>query len=57
MQIEFSESERSTVGVEWELALVDRRTRDLVRSAISARLPPFDGRSAPWLELLRGTPA
>ena len=28
MQIEFSESERSTVGVEWELALVDGTTGD-----------------------------
>jgi len=33
MQIEFSESERSTVGVEWELALVDASTGDLVQIA------------------------
>ncbi|MFJ8893445.1 glutamate--cysteine ligase [Leifsonia sp. NPDC102414] len=33
MQIEFSESERSTVGVEWELALVDASTGALVQIA------------------------
>ncbi|GAA1443380.1 glutamate--cysteine ligase [Leifsonia poae] len=33
MQIEFSESERSTVGIEWELALVDASTGDLVQIA------------------------
>jgi carboxylate-amine ligase len=33
MQIEFSESERSTVGIEWELALVDGATGDLVQIA------------------------
>jgi hypothetical protein len=27
-------------------------TRDLVHSAVTAKTPPFDGRSAPWLELL-----
>ncbi|HEX5089212.1 MAG TPA: DUF402 domain-containing protein [Nocardioides sp.] len=32
-----------------ELALA---TRDLVRGAVAAKAPPFDGRSAPWLELL-----
>ena len=31
MQIEFSESARSTVGIEWELALVDGSTGDLVQ--------------------------
>jgi hypothetical protein len=34
-----------------ELALA---TRDRVRSAVAEKLPPFDGRSAPWLELLAG---
>ena len=33
MQIEFSESERSTLGIEWELALVDSVTGDLVHIA------------------------
>src|ERR1700709_1652317 len=33
MQIEFSESERSTVGIEWELALVDGATGALVQIA------------------------
>jgi uncharacterized protein len=27
-------------------------TRDLVSGAVAAKMPPFDGRSAPWLELL-----
>ena len=31
--IEFARSERSTVGIEWELALVDRATGDLVSIA------------------------
>ena len=33
MQIEFAPSERSTIGVEWELALVDSATGDLVQVA------------------------
>jgi carboxylate-amine ligase len=33
MPIEFANSERSTVGLEWEVALVDRDTGDLVASA------------------------
>lgn len=33
MGIEFTRSERSTVGIEWELALVDRNTGELVSTA------------------------
>jgi carboxylate-amine ligase len=33
MAIDFARSERSTLGIEWELALVDRDTGDLVSSA------------------------
>ncbi|AWB87986.1 glutamate--cysteine ligase [Mycetocola zhujimingii] len=33
MGIEFTRSERSTVGIEWELALVDRDTGELVSAA------------------------
>ena len=33
MTIEFRSSERATLGVEWELALVDRSSRDLVNQA------------------------
>jgi glutamate---cysteine ligase / carboxylate-amine ligase len=33
MQISFAQSERSTLGVEWELALVDKSTGDLVQLA------------------------
>ncbi|MGN6444548.1 glutamate--cysteine ligase [Amnibacterium sp.] len=33
MSIEFARSERSTLGIEWELALVDRHTGDLVGAA------------------------
>ena len=45
MRIEFHASPRPTLGVEWELALVDRRTRDLRNEAAhlfaraKARLP------------------
>lgn len=41
MHIDFSPSERSTVGIEWELALVDRGSGDLVHEAESviAALP------------------
>lgn len=33
MRIDFHASERPTLGVEWELALVDRHTRDLTNAA------------------------
>lgn len=41
MQIEFSPSERSSLGIEWELALVDRDSGELVHEAESviAALP------------------
>lgn len=33
MEIEFAKSERSSIGIEWELALVDRASGDLVNAA------------------------
>jgi carboxylate-amine ligase len=33
MQIEFAASERSTVGIEWELALIEKSSGDLVQIA------------------------
>ncbi|MGH1548467.1 glutamate--cysteine ligase [Leifsonia poae] len=59
MQIEFSESERSTVGIEWELALVDGSTGDLVHIAdeVLRELGTPDGREHPQIthELLLNT--
>ncbi|MFF1877379.1 glutamate--cysteine ligase [Leifsonia sp. NPDC058230] len=59
MQIEFAESERSTVGVEWELALVDGSTGDLVNIAadVLRELGTPDGREHPQIthELLQNT--
>ncbi len=58
VQIEFHPSPRPTLGVEWELALVDHRTRDLSNCAeglleeVRPRLP--DGRRL-HQELLRNT--
>ncbi|AGW41137.1 hypothetical protein O159_10260 [Leifsonia xyli subsp. cynodontis DSM 46306] len=59
MQIEFSESERSTVGIEWELALVDGATGDLVPIAeeVLGELGTPDGHEHPQIthELLMNT--
>ncbi|MGJ4843345.1 glutamate--cysteine ligase [Leifsonia sp. Le1] len=59
MQIEFSESERSTVGIEWELALVDSSTGDLVQIAeeVLKELSGPDGEEHPQIthELLMNT--
>ena len=59
MQIEFSESERSTVGIEWELALVDGSTGDLVQIAddVLRELGTPDGEEHPQIthELLLNT--
>ncbi|MFF2051502.1 glutamate--cysteine ligase [Leifsonia sp. NPDC058194] len=59
MQIEFSESERSTVGIEWEIALVDGATGDLVHIAdeVLRELGTPDGREHPQIthELLLNT--
>lgn len=58
MQIDFRSSPRPTLGVEWEFALVDRTTRDLVGRApevietARSRLPDPDRLHA---ELLRNT--
>lgn len=59
MQIEFSESERSTVGIEWEIALVDGTTGDLVQIAdeVLRELGTPDGKEHPQIthELLLNT--
>jgi carboxylate-amine ligase len=59
MLIEFSDSERSTVGIEWEIALVDGATGDLVQVAdeVLRELGTPDGREHPQIthELLMNT--
>lgn len=59
MPIEFKPSQRSTVGVEWELALVDSDTGDLrqVAQAILDAVAPADGSQHPTIrqELLLNT--
>ena len=59
MQIPFNSSERASLGVEWELMLVDRRTRELSAGAVEilAELTP-DGATEPAKakhELLQST--
>ena len=51
-QDEFDEH-RVALGYPREVVELATATRDLVRTAVSTRLPPFDGRSAPWLDALR----
>lgn len=57
--IDFARSERSTLGVEWEIALVDRNTGDLVQVAdeVLTALAGADGRAHPQIthELLLNT--
>ncbi|WP_026851771.1 glutamate--cysteine ligase [Glaciibacter superstes] len=59
MNIDFAPSERSTVGIEWELALVDRTTGDLVSIAgdVLEALNQADGSPHPSItgELLLNT--
>jgi carboxylate-amine ligase len=59
MAIEFARSARSTLGVEWELALVDRSTGDLVPAApeilASTEIVGEDGASRITSELLTNT--
>jgi carboxylate-amine ligase len=59
MTIQFARSERSTLGIEWELALVDRRTGDLVPDApeilASTSIAGDDGESRITSELLTNT--
>ncbi|ASU60325.1 MULTISPECIES: glutamate--cysteine ligase [Nocardiopsis] len=51
MGIAFNSSERATIGVEWELQLVDRRSRHLRQEApkLLAELPELSSDSAPPL--------
>ncbi|WP_375387507.1 glutamate--cysteine ligase [uncultured Amnibacterium sp.] len=59
MTIDFARSDRSTLGVEWELALVDRSTGDLVPAApevlATTRIVGDDGVSRLTSELLTNT--
>ncbi|SDG08578.1 glutamate--cysteine ligase [Klenkia brasiliensis] len=59
MQIRFSSSERASLGVEWELQLVDRETRQLTSGAIEilAELTPEGAEEHPKAkhELLQST--
>ncbi|WP_204164667.1 glutamate--cysteine ligase [Nocardioides daejeonensis] len=58
MQIEFRGSPRPTLGVEWEFALVDRTSRDLVNGAdalIERALPRLPHPERLHRELLRNT--
>lgn len=59
MAIDFARSERSTLGLEWELALVDRDTGDLVPAApeilASTTIEGPDGQARLTSELLTNT--
>jgi len=59
VQLPFARSERSTVGIEWEVALVDADSGDLRQAAetILAAVRPDDGTDHPHItqELLRNT--
>ncbi|WP_345710724.1 glutamate--cysteine ligase [Kineococcus glutinatus] len=59
MRVDFTPSPRPTLGVEWELALVDRTSRDLTSRAgtVLDALRGDDGREHPRIhkELLRNT--
>jgi carboxylate-amine ligase len=59
MVLEFAASERSTVGLEWELALVDADSGDMRQAgpAVVAALTPDDGAPHPGVrpEFLRNT--
>lgn len=59
MEIEFASSKRSTIGVEWELALVDRSTHELANIAdtVIAQLPRNDAKQYPHIttELMQNT--
>ncbi|HSJ19600.1 MAG TPA: glutamate--cysteine ligase [Nocardioidaceae bacterium] len=61
MAIEFRSSPRHTVGIEWELALVDKETRDLSNlaselfDAVQLHHPPIVDEARLHKELLRNT--
>jgi len=57
MRVEFNESNGPTLGVEWELALVDATTRDLANNAddVLTRLPAAVSGTLVHRELLRNT--
>lgn len=59
MGIAFSSSEQSTLGIEWELALIDSNTQELanVADAVIAKLPHRDDSAYPHIthELMQNT--
>ena len=59
MHLPFAQSERSTVGIEWELALVDKDSGDLrqVAQTVLDAVSPTDGSQHPHIrqELLLNT--
>ena len=55
-QDEFDEH-RVELGYPREVVDLAMATRDLVLTAVQRKLPPFDGRSEPWLDALRARPA
>ncbi|WP_230671152.1 glutamate--cysteine ligase [Rathayibacter sp. Leaf248] len=59
MEISFAQSDRSTLGIEWEVAIVDRQTGDLanVADVVLEALRGEDGEPHPRItgELLRNT--
>ena len=52
-QDEFDEH-RVAFGYPREVVALAMATRDLVHTAVSQRISPFDGQAAAWLEVLRG---
>ena len=46
------EEHRVAYGYPPEIVELATATSDLVHRAVTQKAPPFDGRSAPWLELL-----
>ena len=59
MEIPFASSERASLGVEWELQLVDRQTRELTSGAVEIleEIRPADAEEHPKAkhELLQST--
>ena len=53
-RIDFAPSPRTTIGVEWEFALVDAKTRDLSNEA-TAVIAEIGGNPRVHKELLRNT--
>ena len=54
VRIDFHPSARPTLGVEWEFALVDRKSRDLVSGAEDVHVHDFEGAKGPEFNPLGG---